>query len=65
MAPFPREGVILELKFNNQAPRWMFELAKTFNLKQISVCKYTACVYAQQLQWQRKVIPEQEEELEL
>lgn len=65
MAPFPRDGAILELKFNNQAPRWMFELVKIFNLKQISVCKYTACVYAQQLQWQRKVLPEQEEDLVL
>jgi hypothetical protein len=65
MAPFPKNGVILELKFNDQAPRWMFELAKIFNLKQISVCKYSACVYAQQLQWQRKVLPEQEEELVL
>ncbi len=65
MAPFPKDGVIIELKFDNQAPRWMFELAKIFNLKQISVCKYSACVYAQQLQWQRKVLPEQEEELVL
>ncbi|HWV98438.1 MAG TPA: polyphosphate polymerase domain-containing protein [Candidatus Acidoferrum sp.] len=65
MAPFPKDGVVLELKFDNQAPRWMFELAKIFNLKQISVCKYSACVYAQQLQWQRKVLTEQEEELVL
>jgi len=65
MAPFPKDGAILELKFNNQAPRWMFKLAEIFNLKQISVCKYTACVYAQQLQWRRKVLPEQEEELVL
>lgn len=63
MAPFPQDGVILELKFDNQAPRWMFELAKIFNLRQISVCKYSACIYAQQLQWRRKVMPEQEETL--
>lgn len=65
MAPLRKDAVILELKFDNQAPLWMFELVKLFNLRQISVCKYSACIYAQQLQFQRKVLPEQEEELVL
>ncbi len=65
LAPFPKDGVILELKFDNQAPRWMFEMAKLFNLRQTPVCKYSAGIYAQQLHWGRKVLPEQEEELVL
>jgi hypothetical protein len=63
LAPFPRDGVILELKFDNQAPRWMFDLVKIFNLRQTPVCKYAACIYAQQLQWRRCVLPEQERDL--
>jgi hypothetical protein len=63
LAPLPKDGVILELKFDNQAPLWMFELVKIFNLRQTPVCKYSACIYAQQLQWGGRVLPEQEEEL--
>jgi hypothetical protein len=65
LAPFPRDGVILELKFDNQAPYWMFDLVKLFNLRQTPVCKYSACIYAQQLQWGRRVLHEQEEDLKL
>jgi hypothetical protein len=65
LAPFPKDGVILELKFDNQAPRWMFDLVKIFNLRQVPVCKYVACMYAQQLYWRRKVLPEQEHDLAL
>jgi hypothetical protein len=65
LAPLPKDGVILELKFDNQAPRWMFEMVKLFNLRQTPVCKYSACIYAQQLQWGRRVLPEQEEDLHL
>ena len=65
LAPFPKDGVILELKFDNQAPRWMFDLVKIFNLHQTPVCKYSACIYAQQLQWRRRVLTEQEEDLVL
>ena len=65
LAPFPKDGVILELKFDNQAPRWMFDLVKIFNLRQVPVCKYVACMYAQQLDWHRRVLPEQEHDLVL
>ena len=65
MSPFPEDSVVLELKFHNQAPRWMFELVKIFNLRQTPVCKYAACIYAQQLQWRRRVLPEQEHDLAL
>jgi hypothetical protein len=63
LAPLPKDGVILELKFDNQAPRWMFDLVKIFNLRQTPVCKYAGCIYAQQMQWRRRVLPEQEHDL--
>src|SRR5262249_2552999 len=65
MAPLAKDAVILELKFNDRAPRWMFDLAKIFNLRQTPVCKYSGCIYAQQLQHGRRVLPEQEEDLVL
>ncbi len=65
MSPFPLDGVVLELKFDNQAPRWMFDLVKIFSLRQIPVCKYVACMNAQELQWRRRVMPEQELDLVL
>lgn len=65
LAPLRPDGVILELKFDNQAPHWMRDLVKIFNLKQTPVCKYSACVYAQQLQWKKPVLPEQELALKL
>jgi hypothetical protein len=63
LAPFPKDGVILELKFDNRAPLWMFDLVKIFNLRQTPVCKYSACIYAQQLHFNRAVLPEQEFDL--
>jgi hypothetical protein len=60
LAPFPKDGVILEFKFDNRAPLWMFDLVKIFNLHQIPVCKYCACIYAQQLHHRRDVLSEQE-----
>ncbi len=60
LAPFPRDGVILELKFDERAPLWMFDLVKIFNLRQTPVCKYSACIYAQQLHFKRGVLPEQD-----
>ena len=65
LAPFPKDGVILELKFNDRAPLWMFDLVKIFNLRQTPVCKYSACIYAQQLHNKRRVLPEQEFDLVL
>ena len=60
LSPFPKDGVILELKYDTQAPQWMVDLVQIFNLNQVAVCKYTACTYAQQLQWHRRVFPEEE-----
>jgi hypothetical protein len=63
MGPWPKDSVILELKYDTQAPRWMVDLVKIFNLNQVAVCKYTACTFAQQMQWHRRVFPEQEKDL--
>ena len=63
LAPLPRNGVILELKFDERPPRWMIDLVKIFNLCQTPVCKYCACVYAQQLQNGAAIRPALEEEL--
>ena len=63
LAPLPKDGIVLELKYDTQAPRWMVELVRIFNLQQIAVCKFTACMYAQQIPWHRKIFPEQEEDL--
>jgi hypothetical protein len=65
LAPFRQDTVILELKFDERPPRWMLDLVKLFNLRQTPVCKYSACVYAQQLQWGRPPLPEQEKEFAL
>ena len=65
MSPLPKDAVILELKFEERAPRWMLDLVKIFNLHQIPICKYCACVYAQKLQHGRQPLPEQEETLRL
>jgi hypothetical protein len=63
LAPFPKDGVILELKFEERAPRWMFDLVRIFNLHQVAVCKYSACIYAQQLHFRRPVLAEEEHDL--
>lgn len=63
MAPWPKDAVILELKFDNQAPRWMMELVRLFNLRQTPVCKYSGCIYAQQMHLHRPRLPELEEDL--
>lgn len=61
LSPLPRDGVILELKFDGRAPGWMFDLVKVFNLQRTPVCKYCACIYAQQMQWGGTLLPEKEE----
>jgi hypothetical protein len=63
LAPFPADGVILELKFEERAPRWMLDLVRIFNLHQIAVCKYSACIYAQQLHFRRPICAELEQDL--
>ncbi|MDB5172086.1 MAG: hypothetical protein JWN51_859 [Phycisphaerales bacterium] len=39
-------GVVLELKFTGCYPRWMEQLASTFNLYRVCMAKYVSCVQA-------------------
>lgn len=63
MDPFPHDGVVLELKFDDRAPKWMFDMVKIFNLQRMPVCKYCACIYAMGLQHGRPILPEREKDL--
>jgi hypothetical protein len=60
---FPPNGVVLELKYEDSAPRWMSEMVRRFSLERRSVCKYCACVDAMGLQWGVRSRPELEEEM--
>lgn len=42
----PSKGVVFELKYNGRAPRWMLDLANSFNLLRLSFPKYLHCVDA-------------------
>ena len=42
-----RSGVVLELKSEDQAPRWMLDLVQAFRLVQIGNCKYSSAVWAE------------------
>ena len=65
LAPFPKDGVILELKFENRPPKFMLDLVKIFNLFRIPICKYCACMYAHLCHFRNPVLPEFEHDLVL
>ncbi len=62
---YPPEGVIVEVKFDDRAPRWIYEMVRLFNMERRAVCKYTGCIEGTQLQWRRSILPELEEEFAL
>ncbi len=41
---FPFKGVVLELKFDERAPVWMYDMVRFFDLERRPMCKYCACV---------------------
>jgi len=43
---FPRDGVVLEVKYTHGSPRWLPHLLQGFDLERRSVSKYCACVEA-------------------
>jgi hypothetical protein len=45
-SPAVAKGVVLELKYNGRAPRWMHDLVTTFSLGRLSFPKYVYCVDA-------------------
>jgi hypothetical protein len=44
--PIVPRGVVLELKYNGRAPRWMHDLVTSFDLARQSFPKYVHCVDA-------------------
>jgi hypothetical protein len=58
-----RDAVVLELKFNDAAPTWMFDMVRCFNLERRPMGKYTCCVDALGLPLGRRVAPEHGEQL--
>jgi len=61
-APYylPFEGVVLELKYDTQAPWWMYDMVRHFNLQLRFMCKYAACIDGMQLQWGKLPLAEEE-----
>lgn len=53
----PRDGVILELKFNDRAPVWMSTLTKIFNLRRQAMCKYNALMDSVGLPYGKRLHP--------
>ena len=45
-SPVATKGVVLELKYNGRAPRWMHDLVTSFSLQRLSFPKYVHCVDA-------------------
>jgi VTC domain len=45
-SPPVTRGVLLELKYNGRAPRWMHDLVTSFNLDRMPFAKYVFCVNA-------------------
>lgn len=59
----PRDGVILEMKFDERAPMWMYDLVRCFNLRRQAMCKYNALVERIGLHFGNRLLPEYEEPL--
>jgi hypothetical protein len=55
----PPGAVVLEMKFDERAPRWMMDMARIFNLQRRPVSKYCACIDALGLARGRRVLPDQ------
>jgi hypothetical protein len=51
----PRDGVVLELKYDERAPAWMYDMVRIFNLQRRAMCKYCACVDGMGLPWGNRV----------
>lgn len=45
-SPAVTQGVVLELKYNGRAPRWMHDLVTSFSLQRLSFPKYVHCLDA-------------------
>jgi hypothetical protein len=47
----PLNGVIVELKYDDRAPMWMYDMVRIFNMQRLAMCKYCACVDGMGLPW--------------
>jgi hypothetical protein len=61
----PFDSVILELKYEERAPRWMYDMVRIFNLERRFMCKYAASVEGMKLQWGKRPLPEENQALML
>jgi hypothetical protein len=61
----PLDGVVLELKYEDRAPFWMYDMVRIFNLERRYMCKYAACVDGLEMQWGKYNLPENELALQL
>ena len=59
----PFDGVVLELKYEERPPRWMYDMVRYFNLQRRFMCKYAACIDSMELQWGKLPLPEEEQRL--
>jgi hypothetical protein len=61
----PYDGVVLELKFEERAPCWLYDMVKIFNLQRRFMCKYAASVDGMKLPWGNFPLPEEDHALML
>jgi hypothetical protein len=57
------DAVVLEMKFDERAPKWMYESIRIFDLRRVSVSKYCMCMESVGLAEGRPVRPSQEQPL--
>jgi hypothetical protein len=56
----PHDGVVLELKFEERPPNWIYDMVRIFNLQRRFMCKYASSVDGMMLQWGKPALPEEE-----
>jgi hypothetical protein len=61
----PYDGVVLELKFEERPPTWMYDMIRIFNLQRRAMCKYVSAVEGMMLNWGKPPLPEDEFALSL
>jgi hypothetical protein len=54
----PVDAVVLELKFEERPPTWMYDMIRIFNLERRYMCKYASSVEGMMLSWGKLPLPE-------
>ena len=60
-----RDAVVIELKFDDRAPGWMYDMVRRFDLQRRPLCKYCTLIDGLGLQWGNRLNPAQEIPLSL